>query len=159
VRREIDAMGKQAVFQVISLEGLVAKSTQNESILATIATGFGTFTLVLTCLGVYALIDLTVAARRRELGIRIALGADGRNILLFLLKDVARIFGIGAGLGWVATLAVARVYHVFLYGIADLEPLLFSAALAIVLLSALVAALAPAWRATYLKPGEVLRDG
>jgi putative ABC transport system permease protein len=81
VRREIDAMGKQAVFQVISLEGLVAKSTQNESVLATIATGFGTFTLLLTCLGVYALIDLTAAARRRELGIRMALGANASGWL------------------------------------------------------------------------------
>jgi predicted permease len=159
VRREIDAMGKHAVFQVISLEELVAKSTRNESIVATIATGFGAFTLVLTCAGVYALIDLTAAARRRELGIRMALGANGRIILQFMLKDVARVFGLGACVGLVVTDVVARVYRALLYGIAEFEPLLMSASLAIVVVFALAAALLPAWRAAHLEPGSVLRLG
>jgi ABC-type antimicrobial peptide transport system permease subunit len=76
-----------------------------------------------------------------------------------MLKDVARVFGIGACLGWVVTLVVARVFNAFLYGIADFEPLLLSAALAIVLLFALAAALLPAYRAARLEPGSVLRLG
>jgi predicted permease len=159
VRREIEAMGRQAVYQVISLEGLVAKSTRNESILATIAAWFGAFTLVLTCAGVYALIDLTASARRRELGIRMALGANGRIILQLLLKDLVRVIGLGACAGLVVTAAVARVYRAFLYGMAESEPLLMSLALAIVILSALAAALLPAWRAARLDPGSVLRHG
>ncbi|PYV13137.1 MAG: hypothetical protein DMG07_15375 [Acidobacteria bacterium] len=159
VRREIDAMGKQAVFQVISLGGLVAKSTQNESILATIATGFGAFTLIFTCVGVYALIDLTAAARRRELGIRMALGANRRMVLRFMLRDISRVIGFGACVGLVVTVLVARVYRAFLYGMAEFEPLLMSAALAIVALFALAAALLPAWRAARLEPGSVLRLG
>jgi len=157
VRRELEAMDKQAVFQVSSLEELVARSTQHESILAAIATGFGMFTLVLTSLGLYALIDLTVAARRHELGIRMALGADGRSILLLLLKDVARIFALGAGLGCAATLVVARIYQAFLYGTADLNPVLLSGAAAIVLSFALAAALVPARRAARLQPGDILK--
>jgi ABC-type antimicrobial peptide transport system permease subunit len=69
-----------------------------------------------------------------------------------MLKDVARMFGIGACLGWVVTLAVARVYHAFLYGTARFEPLLLSAALSIVLLFALGGAFVPAWRAARLQP-------
>ena len=157
VRREIDSMGKQAVFQVISLEGLVENSTKNESILASIGTAFGAFTLILTCVGVYALIDLTAAARRRELGIRMALGADRRMILQFMLQDISSVIGFGACVGLVVTVVVARVYRAFLYGIADFDPLLMSAALAIVVLFALAAALQPAWRAARLEPGSVLR--
>jgi putative ABC transport system permease protein len=157
VRREIDAMGKQAVFQVISLEGLVENSTKNESILASIGTAFGAFTLIFTCVGVYALIDLTAAARRRELGIRMALGAKRRMILQFMLQDISSVIGFGACVGLVVTFVVARVYRAFLYGIAEFDPLLMSAALAIVVLSALAAALLPAWRAARLEPGAVLR--
>ena len=159
VRREIDAMGKQAVFQVISLGGLVENSTKNESILASIGTAFGAFTLIFTCVGVYALIDLTAAARRRELGIRMALGADRRMILQLMLQDISSVIGFGACVGLVVTFVVARVYRAFLYGIAELDPLLMSAALAIVVMFALAAALLPAWRAARLEPGSVLRLG
>ena len=59
--------------------------------------------------------------------------------------------------GLVVTFVVARVYHAFLYGMADFEPLLLSAAVAIVLLFAIIAAFVPAWRAARLEPGVVLR--
>jgi hypothetical protein len=93
VRREIDAMGKQAVFQMISLEGLVAKSTQNESIRDD-RDRLGSFTLVLTRLGVYALIDLRSRPAPR------AGDVDGTwcgwpQHSSFLLRDVAQILGMG----------------------------------------------------------------
>jgi predicted permease len=157
VRREIDAMGKQAIFEVVALEGLVAKSTWNESIMATIATSFGTFTLLLTCVGVYALIDMTAAARRRELGIRMALGADHWKIVRFMLRDVSFVLVLGASVGLFLAVVIARVYGAFLYGTAEFEPILISAAAAIVALFALLAALLPAWRAAGLDPGSVLR--
>jgi len=159
IRREIEAMGKQAVYQAIPLKGLVAKSMRTESILATIATGFGAFTLLLTCAGVYALIDLTASARRRELGIRMALGANRRIILQFMLKDLGRVIGLGACAGLVATVVLARLYRTFLYGMTEFEPWLLSAAPAIVALFALAAALVPAWRATRLDSTLAFRLG
>jgi putative ABC transport system permease protein len=74
-----------------------------------------------------------------------------------MLEDLARVIGLGARAGLVVTIAVARLYRVFPYGIAEFEPLLMSASLAIVLLFALAAALLPAWRASRLDPGSVLR--
>ncbi len=67
--------------------------------------------------------------------------------------------GFGAGAGLVISLVVARVYRAFLFGVKDFEPFLMSAALAIVILPAIAAALLPAWRATRLDPGSVLRGG
>jgi predicted permease len=159
VRREIDTMGKHAVYQMISLDALVAKSTWKETILASVGTGFGTFTLVFTCAGIYALINLTSAARRRELGIRLALGASRNVILNLMLKDIVRVAGFGAGVGLVVSLMVVRVYRSFLFGVTDFEPTLSSAALVLVILFAVAAALLPAWRASRLDPGSVLRDG
>jgi putative ABC transport system permease protein len=145
---------------VTSLEGLFQKATWNESILASTATGFGAVTLVFTCVGLYALISLAAAALRREIGIRIALGADRQNILQSMLKDAAGIIGVGACGGIVVTVLAAPVYRSFLYGIAQFEPMLMSASVGIVVLSALMAALVPAWRATRVDPGSVLRlDG
>ena len=159
VRREIDTMGKHAIYQMISLDALVAKSTWKETILAFVGTGFGAFTLVFTCAGVYALINLTSAARRRELGIRMALGANRNLILRLMLKDIVRVAGFGAGIGLAVSLAVVRIYRAFLFGVTDFEPSLMSAALAIVILFAVAAALLPAWRASRLDPVSVLRDG
>jgi predicted permease len=159
VRGEVEAMGKQAIVDVIPLEGMISKSTQNDAMLTTVATGFGAWTLFLTCAGVYALIDLSAAARRRELGIRMALGANRRSILQLMLKEAVQVIAFGAVAGLAITLILLRVYRTFLYGVADLEPLLIAGAMAMVAFFALVAALAPAWRAARREPGPVLRMG
>jgi len=80
-------------------------------------------------------------------------------ILQFMLQNISRVLGFGACTGLVVTVVVARVYRTFLYGIADCDPILMSAAFAIVVLSALAAALLPAWRAARLGPASALRLG
>lgn len=74
-----------------------------------------------------------------------------------MLKDIARVIGLGACVGMVIAVIVTRVYRAFLFGMTEFEPLLMSAALAIVILFALAAALLPAWRAARLEPASVLR--
>ncbi len=159
VQREIEMMGRHTVYQMSSLDALAAKSTWKETILASAGTGFGAITLVFTCVGIYALIKPTSARRRRELGIRMALGANRNANLALMLKVILRVTGFGAGAGLAVILVVARVYRSFLFGVTDFEPSLISAALAIVILFALAAALVPAWRASRLDPGSVLRGG
>jgi ABC-type antimicrobial peptide transport system permease subunit len=134
-------MGKQTVFQVTTLEALFKKSTWNESVLASIATGFGTFTLIFTCVGVYALVNLTAGARRREIGIRMALGANRSTVVRCMLKDMARVAASGACAGWIASFVVMRVYRSFLYGNTELDPILILSAAGIVVLSAFAAAI------------------
>jgi putative ABC transport system permease protein len=159
VRHQIESLGKYWVFQAISWEEIVAKSTRKESILATIATGFGAFTLVLACAGIYALIDMTTVARRREIGIRMALGANKDMILLFVLRDFVHIVAFGACIGLTLTVVLARAGHGLLYGMANVQPFLMLAMLAVVIFSVLAVALLRAWSATRLDPGSILRLG
>jgi len=159
VQREIDLMGKHTVYQMSPLAALAAKSAWKETILASAGTGFGAITLIFTCVGIYALINLTSVRRRRELGIRMALGANRNVILRLMLKDILLVASFGAGAGLAATLVISRFYRALLFGVSDFEPALMTAALVIVILFALAAAVLPAWRASRLDSRSALRGG
>lgn len=159
VRRHVEEMGKQAVLQVLPLNRLISRSMRNERTLSSIATGFGAFTLFLTCVGVYALIDLTVQLRRRELGIRMALGANGARVLVLVLSGLGRILAAGALAGLALSYAVSRAYSAYLYGEVVFEPWLMAGSFGVVALFALAAAILPAWRAARTEPAIVLRLG
>jgi len=156
VRREIESMGRQAVVEAVPLENLISKSMRNESMLTAAAAGFSACTLILTCAGIYALIDLSARARRREFGIRMALGADRRWILQLLLTEAVQVIAVGACGGIAASLVMGRVYRAYLYGVANSEPLLVAIAVTVVAFFAIGAALAPAWKAASRPPAEVM---
>lgn len=157
VRQHVDAMGKQAVLQVLPVDWLIANTTRNEQALSRIATGFGAFALLLTCAGVYALIDLTVRSRKRELGIRMALGATDWRILSLMIRGLGRTIVIGVGAGLVLTYAMFQTYRAYLFGIAGMESWLIAGSVALIALLAMAAALLPAWRAARIDPNSVLR--
>lgn len=158
VRRELAALGKQVVLGATPVERVVSNSVRNEQTLSTIATGFGAFTLLLTCAGVYALIDLTVRSRWRELGIRMAVGASEARIVGLMLGGLGRLLVAGTVAGIGATYVVVRVWRAYLYG-ADFEPWVMAGAFGVVATLAFLAALVPAWRAARTAPASVLRLG
>jgi predicted permease len=145
----------EIVFRVFKDE--VASSILRERLMATLSGSFGLLALVLACVGLYGVMSYGVAGRTNEIGIRMALGARGRDVLWLILREAALLVGVGVAVGLPAALAAARLAAGLLYGVTPADPV--SVSLAVLLLFA-VAALAcylPARRATKVDPMVALR--
>ena len=113
--------------------------------------------LILAAVGVYGLLSYTVAQREREIGIRMALGAAGAQIVMLVLRQGAVLVGVGTAVGVVAALAGSRLLRSLLYGITANDPLTFLLVPVVLLAVALVACWLPARRATSVDPINALR--
>jgi len=158
VRRVLHARDPAlALAQIETLDNIArAANGQRRFLLAIIALFTGA-ALVLAVVGAYGVLTWTVRQRRRELGIRVALGAERRHVLSLVIGQGLRLglFGLGAGL--IVALASGRILQTLLYGVSPRDSFTFAVAgLAMLVLSG-AAALAPAWLATRTNPVEVLR--
>jgi putative ABC transport system permease protein len=158
VRREARAMDPgMPMFEVETLATQIAASLQRERLLATLSSGFGLLALLLSCLGLYGIMSYTVARRTNEIGVRMALGADRRDVLWLALRDALRLVLIGAALGVPAALAASRLIASQLFGISAADPGAVVAATLALLVVAAVAGYLPARRATRVDPLVALR--
>jgi putative ABC transport system permease protein len=123
-----------------------------------VLTVFAAASLALTCLGVYGTLSYVVGLRRRELGLRVALGALSRAIVAQFLLKVLRVVGIACAAGLVLSYVLARTLSGMLYGVAPSDPVTLTAVVALVAVVACISALLPAIRATRTDPMLVLRD-
>jgi putative ABC transport system permease protein len=124
---------------------------------ATMLFVFGAVGMALAAMGTYGLVSYTVKQRTHEIGIRMALGATGREVVRDFLIRGLRLGAIGAGIGVVAALALGRLLSGVLFGVTAGDPVSFSRALGIVLAVVLIATLFPAWRASRINPLTALR--
>jgi predicted permease len=145
------------MFEVETLATQVAASLQRERLLATLSSGFGLLALLLSCLGLYGILSYAVARRTNEIGVRMALGADRRDVLWLVLGAALRLVLIGAALGVPAALAAARLVASQLFGISSADPGAIVAATLAMLAVAVVASYLPARRATRVDPLVALR--
>jgi putative ABC transport system permease protein len=113
-------------------------------------------TLIATC-GLYGLMAYSVTQRRREIGVRIALGATRRDVLRLVLMHALRIVGAGLVVGLLGAAGVTRVLQTFLFGIAPTDPLVFAVVTSMLLAVGLLAAWLPARRAARINPWAALR--
>jgi putative ABC transport system permease protein len=118
---------------------------------------FAGLALVLTVVGLYGVMAYSVARRTREIGVRLALGAQRRVVLHMVLGDAAVLVGVGMAIGIAATLASASVLQSMLYGTASRNPLVLAGVCGVVALAGLVAAYLPALRAAGIDPMRALR--
>jgi putative ABC transport system permease protein len=118
---------------------------------------FAGLAIVLTVVGLYGVMTYSVASRTREIGVRMALGAQRAAVLKMVLRDAAIMLGIGIALGIAAALASASVLQSMLYGIGSRDPFVLSVVCASVALVGLVAAYIPAIRAANVDPMVALR--
>jgi ABC-type antimicrobial peptide transport system permease subunit len=135
----------------------VAQSLFLERILATLAGAFGGLALVLAATGIYGMMAFQVARRRREIGIRMALGANARSMVGMVLGETARLTLLGCGIGAVGGLFLTRAAEGILHEIRPNDPLTFGAATLGLLLIALGAAYFPGHSAARTNPAETLR--
>lgn len=118
----------------------------------------GLLALALACLGLYGMVSYAVSRRTREMGIRIALGAERSEVVGLVLKGGLVLVGIGAGVGIVASIFVGRVADQFLYGAGALDPLAIAGAPLLLALVAATATYLPARRASRVDPVQALRS-
>ncbi|MBV8844522.1 MAG: ABC transporter permease [Bryobacterales bacterium] len=117
----------------------------------------GVMALVLGIIGIYGVIAYAVSQRSREIGIRIALGAQASWLHGMFVRDGMLLAGIGAALGLAAALAMTRLMASLLFGVTALDPVAYGAASAILIMAAVLASYVPARRATAVDPVEALR--
>jgi predicted permease len=134
----------------------VAAAAVMERMLARLTTAFAVVALVLATVGLYGMMAMLVQGRRREMGVRLALGARPASVRGLVLGRGMRLAALGLGLGLVASTQTGRVLSARLWGVQPLDPVAFCAAAVVLGLAALVACWAPAVRATRVDPVDVL---
>jgi putative ABC transport system permease protein len=146
-----------AVHDMKSMNERAAAATAQARVSAILLGLFAATALVLAIIGVYGVISLAVAVRTRELGIRVALGADQQRVLRLVVGDGLGMVALGAALGLVAALLVTRVLRSLLFELTPTDPGTYASAVALIILAALVASWLPARRAARLDPVRALR--
>jgi predicted permease len=119
---------------------------------------FGALALLLAAIGLYGVLSYSVTRRVGEIGVRMALGAERVNILTLVLGEALLITGIGAVVGLVGALGATRLVSTMLFGLSARDPLALSGGLALLLVTAVLAATMPAWRASRIDPIQALRS-
>jgi putative ABC transport system permease protein len=158
VKRALGEVHPLTTMEFTSLSDQVAASLRREHMLALLSGIFGAVALALAMLGLYGVMAYSVARRRAEIGVRIALGADNSRVLRMVLGDVARVVAIGIALGAAGALASGKLMTSFLFGLAPADPQVLGAAAALLSVVALGAGLIPALRAARVDPVAALRE-
>jgi putative ABC transport system permease protein len=142
---------------VTSLPELIRYSAGNYQMMAELASALGLIGLALTIVGLYGFLAFRVTQRRREIGIRMALGASREATSLLILRDTAGMACIGLALGVVLAVAAARLESSLVFGISPLNTLSITGALGILALAVAAASWLPARRAASIEPMQALR--
>ena len=146
------------VDDVVSMSDHVGRSLVQQKLVARLATFFGLLALLLACVGLYGVMSYGVARRTNEIGIRMALGAQGRSVLWLVLREALLLVVIGLVVGVLASLALTKTAASLLYELKPNDPLTIVTATALLTAVALLAGFLPARRAARVDPMIALRD-
>jgi predicted permease len=157
--REVHALDPDlALFEVITLQEQLDRSTSPQLVAVTLVSVLGGLALLLSAIGLYGVMSYAVSQGARELGLRMALGANASNLLRLVMSRGLRLTGAGILLGAVGALALTRLLGNLLYKVSSRDTAVFGSALVVMIITAAVACLLPAWRATHTDPARALRD-
>jgi putative ABC transport system permease protein len=159
VRGQVAALNKdQAVFNVRTMEQTVAQSVAARRFSMLLLTVFAIVALALASLGIYGLMSYAVAQRTREIGVRMALGAQMSDVLKLVVGQGMRLALVGVVVGLVATVALTQVMKTLLFGVSATDPLTFILIALLLTVVALLACWLPARRASKVDPMVALRN-
>jgi predicted permease len=156
--RAVKSLGHRSLRGFITSSEFVDRALLQERFTAGLAIFAAAITILLACMGVYGLLAYSVAARVREIGVRLALGAARGTVVWMIVRDGLAIAVPGVLIGAPCAWAAARLVRAQLYGIAPNDPRTLLIAAAIFLATALAASLVPALRASRVAPVEALRE-
>jgi putative ABC transport system permease protein len=140
------------------MEAVFAESIRRPRLLAQLLGGFAGLALLLAAIGTYGVLSYMVTERRREIGIRMALGAERGSVLGQVLKQGLLLAGIGVAAGLAGAFGLTRLVTSLLFGVRPTDPLTIAAVVGTITAVAAAASLLPAWRASRVDPNVVLRD-
>jgi putative ABC transport system permease protein len=152
---ELDA--ELPVSDVLTMQQIIAQSLGNVSLSAGLVLAFAVLSLLLASVGLYGVLSYLTAQRTAEIGVRLALGAQRGQVVRLMLGDGMRPALYGLVLGLAASAGAVRLIQSMLYGTRPLDPAIFAAVAAILLVVAALACLVPAWRASRIDPMQALR--
>jgi putative ABC transport system permease protein len=140
-----------------TLEESTALGLAPQRVVVSVSGSLGVIGVLLAAIGIYGVTAYAVSRRTREIGIRMALGAQRTDVLAMVMHQGLWLAGIGAAIGLLLAAVASQALAVFLFGIPPLDPLIFGAAAALFAVVALTACYLPARRATHIDPLTALR--
>jgi predicted permease len=159
VDRETHTIGSSMrVREVTTLETIVGNTLLREKLVAGVGGAFAFFGLLLAAIGLFGLLNYSVGRRTKEMGVRMALGAQRAEIISLVLKDVSGLMSAGLFVGLGGALAIMAVFRSLLFGIRMGDPFVIGTAMALFLFTGLLAASLPAHRAATIDPMLALRE-
>ena len=153
--RELDA--NLPIYDLRTTEASIRNSLSTERMIASLSTVFGSLATLLAALGLYGVMAYSVVQRKREIGIRMALGAEPGSVVWMVMRDVLRLVATGIAVGVPAAMALGRLVATQLYGLSAHDPSILAFATAALALVACLAGYLPARRASRLDPMVALR--
>jgi len=145
------------VFDVKTMETIASESLFFDRMMATLSACFGALATLLAAIGLYGVMSYAVARRTREIGVRMALGAEPGRVIWLVMREVVVLAAVGIGLGLPLSLAAGRFMQSQFFGVSPTDPVTLSLATVTLLAVALAAGYVPAGQATRVDPMRALR--
>jgi len=158
VRQAVWSIDKdQPVSNVVTLDTLLDQEVAQRRVQAALLGGFAALALILACIGIYGVLSYLVTQRTREIGVRVALGANASDVFRTVAGQGMTLAGLGIAAGLAGALALSRLLSSLLFGVSAAEPLAYACAVAVFGVVALAACYFPARRAARVDPMVTLR--
>jgi putative ABC transport system permease protein len=147
----------QPFYAVATGDELVSQTLKGRQFIVLLLGSFALIAMLLAGIGIYGLISFSTSQRTHEIGVRMALGAEARDVLRMILKEGIVLSLLGVGIGLVGAFALSRLLKGMLYEITPTDPLTFAAISLLLVFVAMLASYLPARRATKVDPSVALR--
>jgi len=158
IREAVRSIDKNLpLFEVKTQEEQIAQSMAQETFFAKLSSLFGLLALILACVGLYGVMSYGVVRRTKEMGIRMALGAQRQKIIWLVLKESLLLIAIGIAIGLPTAFGLTRLATSMLFGLKATDPSTFAGVAIILTIVALLSCYLPARRATKIDPMVALR--
>ncbi|MEO8501722.1 MAG: FtsX-like permease family protein, partial [Vicinamibacteria bacterium] len=157
VRSVVRGIDASIIVDTVTLASRVSASVAQPRFAAVTVAAFAVLALTLAAAGLYGALSYSVSQRRRELGVRSALGASRKDIVRLILRQGMTVTALGLALGVAASMSLSKLLEKLLFGVTPRDPVAFLIAPALLLLAASLACLVPAWRGAAVEPTEALR--